>query len=155
MIAVSVVLEGGDDATAYAQRLFDDWERWNCGIPLKLLHTDYASVVQPIVAFIDQLRADHPDDQLVVLIPVIRPEKLRYRILHNQLDLVLSSALRGREDIIVARVTVPLEPPQQDPEATAQTEAKPSPEPKPSPSRSRETLTLGLSDPSRRGRASR
>ena len=73
---------------------FDDWERWNCGIPLKLLHTDYASVVQPIVAFIDQLRADHPDDQFVVLIPVIRPEKFRYRILHNQLDLVLSSALR-------------------------------------------------------------
>src|ERR1700684_3590848 len=65
VIAVSVVLEGGDDATAYAQRLFDDWERWNCGIPLKLLHTDYASVVQPILAFIDQLRSDHPDDQLV------------------------------------------------------------------------------------------
>jgi len=129
VIAVSVVLEGGDDATAYAQRLFDDWERWNCGIPLKLLHTEYASVVQPIVAFIDQLRADHPDDQLVVLIPVIRPEKFRYRILHNQLDLVLSSALRGREDIIVARVTVPLEPPKQDPEPTTQTTAKPQPEP--------------------------
>jgi len=63
------------------------------------------------VAFIDQLRAEHPDDQLVVLIPVIRPDKLRYRILHNQIDLVLSSALRGRDDIVVARVTVPLEPP--------------------------------------------
>jgi hypothetical protein len=108
---VSVVLEGGDDAAAYAKRLFDDWNRWNCGIPLRILHTEYASVVQPIVGFIDQLRADHPDDQLVVLIPVIRPDKLRYRILHNQLDLVLSSALRGRDDIIVARVTVPLEPP--------------------------------------------
>ena len=65
---------------------------------------------QPIVAFIDELRADHPDDQIVVLIPVIRPDKLRYRILHNQIDLVLSSALRGREDVVVARVSVPLEP---------------------------------------------
>jgi hypothetical protein len=36
---------------------------------------------------------------------------LRYRILHNQIDLVLSAALRGRDDIVVARVTVPLEPP--------------------------------------------
>ena len=51
----------------------------------------------------------HPDDQLVVLIPVIRPDKLRYRILHNQLDLVLSSALRSRSDVVVARVTVPLD----------------------------------------------
>ena len=40
---------------------------------------------------------EHPDDQIVVLIPVIRPDKLRYRILHNQIDLVLSSALRSRE----------------------------------------------------------
>jgi hypothetical protein len=114
VIAVSVVLEGGDDAATYAKRLFDDWNRWNCGIPLRILHTEYASVVQPIVEFIDQLRADHPDDQLVVLIPVIRPDKLRYRLLHNQLDLVLSSALRGRDDIVVARVTVPLEPPADD-----------------------------------------
>jgi hypothetical protein len=131
VITVSVVLEGGDDAAAYADRLFDDWNRWNCGIPLRILHTEYASVVQPIVAFIDQLRADHPDDQLVVLIPVIRPEKFRYRILHNQLDLVLSSALRGRDDIIVARVTVPLEPPEQDPEPTAQTAANAQSQPEP------------------------
>ena len=58
-----------------------------------MLRTDYASVVQPIVEFIDKLRAEHPDDQFVVLIPIVRPEKLRYRILHNQIDLVLSSAL--------------------------------------------------------------
>ena len=42
-------------------------------MPLKVLHTEYASVVQPIVAFIDEVRAQHPDDQLVVLIPVVRP----------------------------------------------------------------------------------
>ena len=43
-----------------------------------------------------------------MLIPVIRPDKWRYRILHNQLDLVLSSALRSRTDIVVARVTLPM-----------------------------------------------
>ena len=71
--------------------------------------------MQPIVGFIDELRADHPDDQIVVLIPVIRPDKLRYRILHNQIDLVLSSALRGRDDVVVARVSVPLEAPDAEP----------------------------------------
>ena len=83
-------------------------------MPLHVLYNEYASVVQPIVGFIDELRTDHPDDQIVVLIPVIRPDKLRYRILHNQLDLVLSSALRGREDVVVARVSVPLEVPHTD-----------------------------------------
>jgi hypothetical protein len=66
--------------------------------------------VEPIVAFIDRMRRERPDDQLVVLIPVVRPNKLRYRFLHNQVDLVLSRALRGRDDIVVARVSVPLEP---------------------------------------------
>ena len=60
--------------------------------------------------FIDGTREEHPDDQIVVLIPVIRPDKLRYRLLHNQLDIVLTPALRSREDVIVARVSVPLEP---------------------------------------------
>jgi tRNA A22 N-methylase len=64
----------------------------------------------PIVEFIDDVREQHPDDQIVVLIPVIMPDTLRHRLLHNQIDLVLSNALRTRTDIVVARVTTPLEP---------------------------------------------
>ena len=121
VIAVTVILEGADEgAAAKAEHFFDHWDRWNCGIPLKVLHTEYASVVQPIVAFIDELRAEHPDDQLVVLIPIVRPEKVRYRILHNQLDLVLSAALRNRDDVVVARVTVPLERPDPSPSPSAE-----------------------------------
>ena len=54
-----------------------------------MLHTEYASVAGPIVAFIDQLR-DHRDKQIVVLIPVPLPDRLRYQFLHNHFDLVLS-----------------------------------------------------------------
>ena len=109
VIAVTVVLAGGDDGARDADELLATNGGGGIrGVPLRVLHTDYASVVEPIVAFIDELRDEHPDDQLVVLIPVIRPDKLRYRILHNQMDLVLSSALRSRDDVIVARVTVPI-----------------------------------------------
>jgi amino acid transporter len=125
VIAVTVILEGADEGAATrAADFFDHWDRWNCGIPLQVLHTEYASVVQPIVAFIDELRSKHPDDQLVVLIPIVRPTRLRYRILHNQIDLVLSGALRNRDDVVVARVTVPLERPEPAAEAKAKAEAK-------------------------------
>ncbi len=110
VIAVTVVLRGEDEGTHDADVLEHQWRTWGPGVPLRVLYNEYASVVQPIVGFIDDVRAEHPDDQIVVLIPVIRPEKVRYRILHNQIDLLLSNALRGREDIVVARVTVPLEP---------------------------------------------
>ncbi len=110
VVAVTVVLRGEDEGTHDADVLEHQWHSWDPGVPLRVLYNEYASVVQPIVGFIDDVRAEHPDDQIVVLIPVVRPEKVRYRILHNQIDLLLSNALRGREDIVVARVTVPLEP---------------------------------------------
>jgi amino acid transporter len=108
VIAVTVVLQGGDEATRYIDSLKYQWRKWDPGVPLHVLHNEYSSVVQPIVAFIDDVKEQHPDDQIVVLIPVIRPDTLRHRLLHNQIDLVLSNALRSREDIVVARVTTPL-----------------------------------------------
>jgi hypothetical protein len=110
VVAVTVVLRTGDDAVHWVDSLQHEWRQWDPGVPLRVLRTDYASVVEPIVRFIDGTREENPDDQIVVLIPVIRPDKLRYRLLHNQIDIVLSRALRSREDVIVARVSVPLEP---------------------------------------------
>jgi hypothetical protein len=67
-------------------------------------------VVGPIIALIDELRQGN-DKQIVVLIPVVIPDRLRYRILHNQIDRVLSAALRTRADVVVARVAMPLDAP--------------------------------------------
>ncbi len=109
--AVTVALQGGDEGTRYIDTLREQWRHWDPGVALHVVHNEYASVVQPIVEFIDDVRRDHPEDQIVVLIPVVRPDRLRQRVLHNQIDLVLSRALRTRSDIVVARVTTPLEPP--------------------------------------------
>jgi amino acid transporter len=125
VVAVTVILQSGDDGgSRHSDLLTDQWKNWDPGVPLTVLHTEYSSVVQPIIGFIDEIREQNPDCQIVVLIPVIRPDKLRYRFLHNQLDLVLSSALRTRSDVIVARVTMPLQP-----EMPAKDEAKANADP--------------------------
>ncbi len=64
-------------------------------------------VAEPIVAFIDRLR-EHHDKQVVVLIPVALPDRLRYEFLHNHFDLVLTAALRARPDVVSARIPIPL-----------------------------------------------
>lgn len=87
--------------------LKDQWRKWHPGIPLHVLHSEYASIVRPIVEFIDQQRTDR-DVQIVVLIPVIVPSHIRYRVLHNQVDIALSNALRTRTDLVVARVPMAL-----------------------------------------------
>ena len=107
VIAVTVVLEDADGSTGRGSELEQQWARWNTGVPLRVLHTEYASVADPLVAFIDQL-CEHHDKQIVVLIPVVLPDKLRYEFLHNHYDLVLSTALRGHPDVICARVSMPL-----------------------------------------------
>ncbi len=112
VIAVTVALESYDEAGHDIDRLREQWKDWDPGVPLHVLHNEYASVVQPVVEFIDDVRGRHPDDQIVVLIPVVRPDRRRYLVLHNQIDLVLSRALRSRTDVVVARVTMPLEPPE-------------------------------------------
>jgi hypothetical protein len=106
---VTVVLEDADGSTGRGRELEQQWARWNTGVPLRVLHTEYASVADPLVAFIDRL-CEHHDKQIVVLIPVVLPDKLRYEFLHNHYDLVLSAALRGHPDVVCARVSMPLEP---------------------------------------------
>jgi hypothetical protein len=105
--AVTVVLEQTDEGHAACHALRAQWDRWDPGVPLHILHTDFASVVTPIVAFIDEIR-EHDDRQIVVLIPVVIPDRIRYRVLHNQVDVVLAAALRTRPDVVVARVPMPL-----------------------------------------------
>jgi len=85
------------------QALQKQWQDWHPGVPLHMLRTEYASVVAPIVNYIDDLRRV-PDKQIVVLIPIVIPTKLRYSLLHNHLDVVLSRALRSQPDVVVARV---------------------------------------------------
>ena len=86
-----------------------EWAQWDPGVPLRVLRTDYASVVEPIVAFIDSERQRHrrPDRRA--------DSRRRSRqvsatgILHNQIDLVLSQALKSRTDLVVARAKMPLD----------------------------------------------
>ena len=106
VIAVTVVFDGVDPGRPRTQ-IEEQWETWDPGVPLRVLHTDYASIVAPIMELVDELRS-RQDLQVIVLIPVVIPERFRYRILHNQIDLALASALHRRPDVVVARVPVPL-----------------------------------------------
>jgi amino acid transporter len=114
VIAVMVVFDVVEPGRPRTE-IEEQWEIWNPGVPLRVLHTKYASIVRPIMGFVDELRAV-PDQQVVVLIPVVIPERIRYRLLHNQIDVALTSALHKRPDVVVARVPVPVRPPDREPE---------------------------------------
>ena len=60
VIAVTVVLEGGDEGRHLRRAPLRRLEQVELGMPLHVLHTDYASVVQPIVDFIDRAARSTP-----------------------------------------------------------------------------------------------
>ena len=126
VIAVTVVFDGISPGIP-EHDVEAEWAEWNPGVPLRVLHTQYSSVVQPILRLVDELRGQH-DRQVVVLIPMIVPEHLRYRLLHNQVDLALASELRKRPDVVVARVPMPLHKVSDQPQAE-KPRAQPAPDP--------------------------
>jgi len=108
VVAVMVVQEDADGSAERAQHVQQQWAQWDPGVPLKVLHTEYASVAEPIVTFIDEFR-EHHDKEVVVLIPVALPDRLWEQVLHNHIDFILTNALRTRPDVISARITMPLD----------------------------------------------
>ena len=77
VMAVTVVFDGERWACP-RPRSSDQWQEWDPGVPLRVLHTDYASIVQPIVGFVDELRgSDGPPDRGAH--PGGHPRTLRYR----------------------------------------------------------------------------
>jgi amino acid transporter len=102
VVALSVALESEDSDNRIGQ-LQAQWDEWNPGVPLEILRTEYASIAAPLVGYVNRLRRSRPE-QIVVLIPTVQPGRARLRLLHNQLDFVLSNALHAVPDVVVARV---------------------------------------------------
>ncbi len=117
VLAVSV-LQDEEDADEKDESLRAEWTRWDPGVPLRILRTQYASIARPIVELIDELRA-RVESQIVVLLPVVQPDRRRYELLHNHIDTVVAGALRSRDDIVVTRVVMRLRTHEQDRDAVA------------------------------------
>jgi hypothetical protein len=115
--ALSQALSMGDHVVAVTVVFAEDkgrraeleaaWKKWDPGVPLVVLTSQYHSVVRPLLHYIGSLKpsASH---RVVVLIPVVEPRHIWHRALHNHLDLVLGAALRRRRNVVVARLTLPL-----------------------------------------------
>ena len=115
--ALSDAMSLGDDVVAVAVQwtpeeadaLERDWERWDPGVRLVTLHSQYRSVVRPIVRFVRSVEV-HAHDRVLVLIPELVPRRPWQQLLHNQLGVALAAALRGSRDVVVALMRLHIEP---------------------------------------------
>ncbi|MEO9323652.1 APC family permease [Nocardioides sp. C4-1] len=84
--------------------LVDAWERRNTGVPLKLLHSPYRELVNPIVAYATEIRKANPRGVVAVYIPEYVVGRWWEQLLHNQTALRLKGRLLFTPGVMVTSV---------------------------------------------------
>jgi hypothetical protein len=100
------VLEGvyvGTDPDA-TQRLMQEWDDRNLGVPLKVLHSPYRELVKPIVDYAMEIKKANPRGVVAVYIPEYVVGRWWEQLLHNQTALRLKGRLLFAPGVMVTSV---------------------------------------------------
>jgi amino acid transporter len=89
---------------ATTDRLRADWRRWGGGVRLVVLESQYRSLMEPLLEYLEQVDAERPDDYLTVVLPEFVPGRWWQHIFHNQRALLIKGALLFKPNIVVTSV---------------------------------------------------
>jgi len=100
LLAVSIVTDPAEQ-----DRLVDAWIDHRMPIPLHTISSPYRELVRPVLAYLDELDAEEPDQAITVVIPeFVTPWRSQW--LHNQSALALKARLLYRPNTVVTSVPV-------------------------------------------------
>ena len=81
-----------------------DWSRWGGGVPLVVLPSQFRSLMEPLLEFLEQLEAKHPGDYVTVVLPEFVPARWWHHFFHNQQALLIKGSLLFKPNTIVTSV---------------------------------------------------
>ena len=89
---------------AATNRLLEEWDERNLGVPLKVLHSPYRELVRPIVEYATEIRKANPRGVVAVYIPEYVVGRWWEQLLHNQTALRLKGRLLFAPGVMVTSV---------------------------------------------------
>jgi amino acid transporter len=89
------------EATA---KMLKVWEKWSQGLPLNVLKSPYRSVLGPLLDYIDQVHTESGKELVSVVVPEFITKRWYHQFLHNQMTLVLRTALRLKNGKVVTSI---------------------------------------------------
>jgi hypothetical protein len=124
LILVGGVHRGSLAALAYARALSDDvtavyvaldsaeadkvkikWETWGEGVRLVVLDSPYRLLIEPLLAYIQQMIAiRQPNETLTIIVPQFVPKHWWANALHAQTALMLRMSLLFKRGIVITEV---------------------------------------------------
>jgi amino acid transporter len=98
------------DRPEHIAHLRAKWDAWGNHVPLTIIDTPYRSYIRPLLAYLDAIDRQRPDDTLVVVVPEIVLDRWWHNLLHNQTALRLKAALLFRRRTVVMNVPYHIDP---------------------------------------------
>src|SRR5205807_9310307 len=87
-----------------ADALQRQWDSYDFGVPLTIIHSPYRDLTEPIIEYVQKLRAQSPRDVVTVFIPEYVVGHWWENILHNQSALRLKGRLLFEPGVMVTSV---------------------------------------------------
>ncbi len=104
---VTAVHVTDDEAEIEAMR--EAWDKLGTDVPLVIIESPYRSLVGPLLAYIDEIDQQRPNDTLTIVLPEFIARHWWEQLLHNQTALRIKAALLFRPGTVVTSVPYHLE----------------------------------------------
>jgi hypothetical protein len=101
LVAISVVTSAEEE-----RRIVDAWESFRLPVELRTVFSPFRDLTGPVIAVIDELDAERPDDVVTVVIPEFVVDHWWDQALHNQSALMIKARLRHRPNTAILSVPV-------------------------------------------------
>jgi hypothetical protein len=85
------------------------WARYGMGVPLVVLESEYRSVIEPLMEYIDGVRETHRGGVITVVLPEFVPQKWWHHLLHNQTAWLIKGLLLFKRGVVSTSVPLHLE----------------------------------------------
>ncbi len=93
-----------ESLTPAVEQLRQKWKRWVPEISLIVLDSEYRSLTEPVLDYLDEIIERDKLDLVTVIIPEFVPAKWWHHLLHNQSGLLLKLALLNKPKVVVTNV---------------------------------------------------
>lgn len=80
------------------------WDKWSDGLPLNIIESPYRSVLGPLLTYIDKTHLESGREMISVVVPEFVTRLWYQQFLHNQMSLVLRTALRFKPGKVVTSI---------------------------------------------------
>lgn len=90
--------------TPATERMRDRWDTYVKDIPLKMVDSEYRSLIEPITEYVEQMVERDDIDRLTVVVPEFYPARWWQRLLHNQSAWMLRLVLKRYPKVAVTSV---------------------------------------------------